>query len=593
MNQVSSGKFGSVGPDTDDRVADDWAAGDLALVRRFEPVLHLNHDELFVPAAVDRYVAACSLRQHTEKGVQILVPAGALTVDNLAAAEGGRTGVFLQFVAEHERRQRQRVQRRSENHGLARLARVGLLGRIFDVLFRLSLLLRQTVPSGVTAAAAWKARRIGLHNEPVYYGRVVRDGGWTVLHYTFFYAMNDWRSTFSGVNDHEADWEQVMVYVEEVGDEVIPHWVAYSNHDHAGDDLRRAWDDPELVRFGDHPTVYVGGGSHAGYFRPGEYVTRVEAKAIDGFKRITALYRKLLHIAPPPGGFGIPYVDHADGNGVVLGPGGQYDWKPRRLDPEAPWVADFHGLWGLDTADRTGGERAPTGPRFERNGSIRQSWVDPVGYAGLQKVAPPSQAERIRSERLATIDADLAGLEAQFDEARIRLRAEVLVGSAGADQVAAAEAELGRLRRVEAELTAERRRLKIGRTVPVDRRAHLKHAVTPEPHDESLRGRVLNLWVLVSVPILFAYAALAVRLLSHVLLWAAFAVGGFMLVEAFLRKRVVHFLWATVATSALLGSIAAVVYFVVRDWRWSLLGVFSAAGLLILGGNLRERFRYR
>jgi hypothetical protein len=571
----------------------DQAAADLALLCRFEPVLHLNHDELFVPAAVDRYVAACSLRQHTENGVQILVPAGALTVDNLAAAEGGRSGTFLQFVSEHERRQRHRVQRRSENHGLARLARVGLLGRIFDVLFRLSLILRQTVPAGVTGAAAWKARRIGLHNEPVYYGRVVRDGGWTVLHYTFFYAMNDWRSTFSGVNDHEADWEQMMVYVEEDGDEVIPYWVAYSNHDHAGDDLRRAWDDPELVRFGDHPTVYVGGGSHAGYFRPGEYVTRVEAKAIDGVRRFTAAYRKLLHISPPPGGFGIPYVDHADGNGVILGPGGQYEWAPRLLDPFLPWVADFHGLWGLDTADRTGGERAPTGPRFERDGSIRQSWVDPVGYAGLQKVAPPSRAEEIRRQRLETIDAELAALEVEFDMARTRLRAEVLVGSSGADQIAKAEAELGRLRSVEAELTAEQRRLKVGRTIPVDRRAHLRHPSIPDPHDDSLRGRVLNAWVMVSVPVVFALAALAVRLHVNLAIWAAIAVGGFMLVEAFLRKRVVHFLWATIATSALLGGIGVMIYFAVRDWRWTLLGMFSTVGLLVLGANLRERFRFR
>ena len=25
--------------------------------------------------------------------------------------------------------------------------------------------------------------------------------------------MNDWRSTFAGVNDHEADWEQVTVFL--------------------------------------------------------------------------------------------------------------------------------------------------------------------------------------------------------------------------------------------------------------------------------------------------------------------------------------------------------------------------------------------
>lgn len=38
------------------------------------------------------------------------------------------------------------------------------------------------------------------------------------LQYWFVYAMNDWRSTFSGVNDHEADWELVMVYLAEQED---------------------------------------------------------------------------------------------------------------------------------------------------------------------------------------------------------------------------------------------------------------------------------------------------------------------------------------------------------------------------------------
>jgi hypothetical protein len=32
----------------------------------------------------------------------------------------------------------------------------------------------------------------------------VRDAGYLILQYWLFYAMNDWRSTFGGVNDHEA-----------------------------------------------------------------------------------------------------------------------------------------------------------------------------------------------------------------------------------------------------------------------------------------------------------------------------------------------------------------------------------------------------
>ena len=33
--------------------------------------------------------------------------------------------------------------------------------------------------------------------------------------YWFFYAYNNWRSGFHGVNDHESDWELVSVYLYE------------------------------------------------------------------------------------------------------------------------------------------------------------------------------------------------------------------------------------------------------------------------------------------------------------------------------------------------------------------------------------------
>src|SRR6185312_3054407 len=40
-----------------------------------------------------------------------------------------------------------------------------------------------------------------------YYGRVVRDGDYVVLQYWLFHVFNDRRSTFAGVNDHEADFD--------------------------------------------------------------------------------------------------------------------------------------------------------------------------------------------------------------------------------------------------------------------------------------------------------------------------------------------------------------------------------------------------
>ena len=79
------------------------------------------------------------------------------------------------------------------------------------------------------------------------------------------------------------------------------------------------------------------------------------------------------------------------------------------IDDETPWVRDYRGLWGLDTADRFGGERAPAGPRYERDGSIRPSWANPLGWAGLLKVPPAGRGPAsCCGERVAEIEGELA-----------------------------------------------------------------------------------------------------------------------------------------------------------------------------------------
>ena len=144
--------------------------------------------------------------------------------------------------------------------GVGRFTTTGVVGRLLDAGWRGSLLVRGKVPAGLTAAAETTYREKLEPDRFTYYGRVVRDGGYTCLQYWFFYAMNDWRSTFSGVNDHEADWEMVTVYLAQAaGGDPHPVWVAMSSHDHHGDDLRRRWDDPELRLAGESPVVFAGG----------------------------------------------------------------------------------------------------------------------------------------------------------------------------------------------------------------------------------------------------------------------------------------------------------------------------------------------
>lgn len=555
--------------------------------------MRMARGERFVPAAVDAYVGACALYlRHPDGDVELAAP-GTVDISNLATIEGGRSGTYLRFVSEKERQAARGTRWRLRLDGPGRLTRVGLVGRIADALFRLSLLVRRTVPGGVAAAASDKARRLGMHEHAVYYGRVVRDGGWTALHYQFFYAMNDWRSAFGGVNDHEADWEQILVFVEEVdgpgGTDVRPRWLAYATHDHTGDDLRRSWDDPDVEKVGEHPVIYAGGGSHASYFQRGEYVTRMDVPALRLLLRFQTWFRRLAGGDSHPGGFGIPFVDVAPGDGVTVGAGGDREWHPELLDPDASWVADFRGLWGLDTADFTGGERAPAGPRFERDGSVRQVWSDPVGYAGMHKVVPPAAEAQIRSERLAALEVERAELGDSFEQTRNKLRAEILVGALGPEETRTAEAELKRLRRAESTLRAEQRRLEVGHQPQLDPRAHLAHPAVPEPLRPANRRRILNLWGALSAPLILAMLAVAV--VSPAVTAGGFALGILLLlvVEALIRGHLLRWLFAALVVAV----IVVIVVVALRNWRWALGGAFAAFAFVILVGNARELFGRR
>jgi hypothetical protein len=158
------------------------------------------------------------------------------------------------------------------------------------------------------------------------------------------------------------------------GNAPAPAWVAFSSHDYHGDD-------PDLVREGSRPVVFAGAGSHSGAFIAGDYVIKVDppqVRALIGWlrkaRRLLAPWR---HYTGAEAGLGIPFVDYARGDGVAIGPGHEHEWSPVLIDDETSWVRDYRGLWGLDTRDRFGGERAPSGPRYERDGSVRMSWANP------------------------------------------------------------------------------------------------------------------------------------------------------------------------------------------------------------------------
>ncbi len=318
-----------------------------------------------------------------------------------------------------------------------RLARVPLWSRVFGSVLDVSLLARGAVPGGFTAAAQIEYAE-GLKVDPrrVYHGRVVRDGGWIVLQYLFFFYMNDWRSSFAGVNDHESDWEQIFVFLyENANGELEPRWVAYASHDFKGDDLRRRWDDPLLVKQDSHPVVFAGAGSHASYYEQGEYMVGMTPDFIKPVERVLQQASKFYyqrfseaddHTRATPEGtrpfLSIPNIDYARGDGLRIGPGQTEEWTPLIISDEVGWVDRYRGLWGLDTRDPVGGERAPSGPKYNRDGSVRQSWYDPLGWAGLDKTLPPIDVPGELDARLNCVEAERHTLEGEIQVKRAALR---------------------------------------------------------------------------------------------------------------------------------------------------------------------------
>jgi hypothetical protein len=596
------------------------AQRDLELLRRYEPIIRYTKGELFFPMAVGPYVAQCDLWAGSQSGQRVqVVPLGQLSLEELPTwqARESDKALFLRFVQEplsgveltrwHARPDRPRFRAPS------RLARVGIIARLIDAGFDVSLLIRGTVPGGTAAAAQAKYAAIRALDPGFYYhGRVVRQAGWTVCHYLFFYSMNDWRSSFAGANDHEADWEQCFVFLEEDDDgSAVPVWFARAAHDEVGADLRRRWDDPLLVREGDHPVIFAGAGSHAAYVEQGEYLQSVPLRLPGRLRALSDGLRRFWTETLRQGSSGgrggqiaaVPFVDYARGDGVVVGPGHPNEWTPIVIGDDTPWVAGYDGLFGLDTYDRFAGERAPAGPKFTRDGRPRQSWIDPLGFAGLEATPPPKRmGEALAAEigalrsRLEADRARIAELELTTQQLGVRVgaaeragRSVTFIETVAADRDRAV-AELGELR-VGAEglaativdSEAELERVRAGDLG--DPRAHLRHVVHPQDPAEIRRSRVLDVWSAVSVAA--AVVLLGALLIAGVSWWwvgVLAIVAGYIAIEALVRRRFLALLLDVTIVLAVIGGLIIVGLYLPEVIALVLLAI----GVVILRDNLRE-----
>jgi hypothetical protein len=204
---------------------------------------------------------------------------------------------------------------------------------------------------GLAASPCYAKAQAARGGAPVVYGAAFRSGKRIALQYWLWYPYNDFSPTVPGGEiwvAHEGDWESVSVLLDLWGKPLL---VALSRHS-AG--ARREWG--RAPRRGLRPLVFVGVGSHAGFFGPGEHPIDRRAEPL---------------LVPIIEAYGARAVDHA-GRGRVVRP------QLVRVSASSPrWMA-FAGRWGEEGYLRVPGREliptgsGPAGPAFH------EQWRQPV-----------------------------------------------------------------------------------------------------------------------------------------------------------------------------------------------------------------------
>lgn len=408
------------------------------------------------------------------------------------------------------------------------------------------------------------------------------------------------------------------VYLSESAEgEVTPEWVAYASHDFQGDDLRRRWDDPEVEKVGEHPIIYAGAGSHASYFSKGEYLTEVELPFLARLGRVVRaaqdVWRRIIQQANPEGSlpttpafniFRVPFVDYARGDGLSIGPGQDREWdEAQLLDPVPGWVSNYRGLWGLYARDPIAGEDAPAGPMYNRDGSVRRSWYDPLGWGGLDKVPPPDEALTLVLQEQAEVHArtkatekciaqksrELMGLGVQLTAMQGQAHLK-RVHDTHQQRVAQLSSELDELRvqlsvdrALLDALDAHEQQVRAGVRAPV--RAHIRRAFHPASDAELRLGRIAETWAAISVGLMIISFVALILFASEYLIFGLVGILSLLVfVEAGFRGRLTRLINSVTIGLALVSALI-----IVAEFFWSLvvLGVLAAA-VYMMWDNLRE-----
>jgi hypothetical protein len=389
----------------------------------------------------------------------------------------------------------------------------------------------------------------------------------------------------------------------------VPEWVAYSSHDFHGADLRRRWDDStDLTLDGSHPVVYAGAGSHASYFQQGEYQAEVPLtipnRIREAVETLERFWRRTLgQVEAGASAFRVPFVDFARGDGFTVGPGQEREWSANPISEATPWVADYRGLWGLYAQDPISGENAPAGPMYNRDGSPRSSWFDPLGFAELDSVPPPPLELEILEDECAALKERQVEVEALIPKRaaaiqRLGTRLESMEGTPHLaepherleGETAGVAAELKSLRGEQSEIdglldrmVVRLERLRAGRRD--DPRAHIRNAAEPMPPAQMRFSRAAEIWAAISLSLLLVGLVALIEFAPEdawagaIVLLIALVVGESILRATFVR---------TVNRVAVILALVATVILLIHFWKSVLVGVLVAVAAFLILQRVRE-----
>jgi len=337
-------------------------------VQRHAPILKFARGEQFFPMQVDAYIDKCSL--HLCEGddlQQMIIPPGYLTLadlhrwqspDHFLVYADYQKYVDPQEVAEFTPQVVDQIVEGTISH-IKKLANRFLNGRL---------------PGYVRGQALANYGDLA-QNPPAYYYHVVPKSvsgePYDVIQYWYFYAYNDWATTYGGTNDHEADWECIQLFFDSFEDDT-PRYVGFSAHEHF---YVRMWDEVDKGAAGKRPIAYIGAGSHASY------------PEHDGWR----WYRFVLNWVADPLNFFKHLKNFLSAEYWRAGDVTIDTWDAAINLDGLDWVSDYKGQWGaryyirprITRSLRRKSGDAPAGPMYEIGGDVREKWSHPAHWHKL------------------------------------------------------------------------------------------------------------------------------------------------------------------------------------------------------------------